>query len=341
MKPLQLRTDPPSDLVVHRVWSKAQWPLSRFWVDVPAEVERTVSLEIRNRLDSSPEANMRSDIEEVTRLLGPTVALWSRIELRDAIDRILRRKGLPAIGKGFQAHNQRIDSVCQRLLDSGKVPVPATLTLWLRQLAAANLIESWPGSIPDISRLKRLLAAPTLAHDPFALLSSRLHKHLLRSAPVGLFTDNHGEVVFDMAFLGWVADEYGVPVYAFAKSQPVETDCAAQSVRVLIRRRLPERAVHVVATGSRVQGNRLDRLSLRTQELLRRIRANRSLLIVKGIANLDSMIGLRIDTLFLFAAKGARTSARFDVPLESLCGLWVPAGMPCDHARCQLVHCPV
>jgi uncharacterized protein with ATP-grasp and redox domains len=164
---------------------------------------------------------------------------------------------------------------------------------------------------------------------------------LRHGVPVGLFTDNHGEVVFDMAFLVWASRRYAAPVFAFAKSQPVETDCAAPAVRAILRRKQLGGAIRVVPTGSRVQGNRLDRLGERAQTQLRQIRAQRGLLIVKGIANLDSMIGLRLDALFLFAAKSARTSARFDVAPDSLCGLWVPAGMPCDHALCQFAHCPV
>jgi uncharacterized protein with ATP-grasp and redox domains len=112
-------------------------------------------------------------------------------------------------------------------------------------------------------------------------------------------------------------------------------------VRALLRRRHPKDKVRVVATGSRVQGNRLDHLNSRTRDVLRRILSQQGVLIVKGIANLDSMIGLRLDTLFIFAAKGARTSGRFEVPLKSLCGLWVPAGMPPDHRRGQFVSGPV
>lgn len=341
MKLLQLRATPPADLVVNRVWRRSQCPLSRFWVDVSAEVERTISLELRNRLDLSPEVNIGFETESTTRRLDSALAQWARIELRDAIDRTLRRQGLPAIGKRFHAHNQSVDLLCQRLLDSGEIPVPATMSQWLRVLAAANLIEAWPGAVPDTSRLRCLLTSPAAAEGPFDLLAKRLHERLLRGAPIGLFTDNHGEVVFDMSFLAWVVGEYAAPVYAFSKSQPVETDCPARAVRTLVRRKHHGSGVRVVATGSCVQGNRLDRLSPQCQELLRQIKAACGVVVAKGIANLDSMIGLKIDTLFVFAAKGERTSSRFGVPRESLCGLWVPAGMPCDHSRCQFVHCPV
>jgi len=338
---MQLRALPPADLVAPRVWTSSQSPLTRFWSDVPACIERTVSCEFRNRLDLGAGTNMTPEVQAIARRFGPAVAQWSRIELRDAIERVLRREGLPPIGKEFQAHNERVDAVCEHLLDSGDMPLPTTLASWLRQLASANLIEVWPGSSTDSLFLKNRVAVPPCTSDPFDSLSSRLHQRLGKGAPVGLFTDNHGEVVFDTAFLSWVLRVYAVPVCAFAKSQAVETDCSVASVRALWRRMHHEDRVRVVATGSRVQGNRLDRLSAKAEAHLRHIKAKGGLLIVKGVANLDSMIGLRLDMLFLFAAKGARTSARFEVAPDSLCGLWVPAGKSCHHTLSRFVYQPV
>src|SRR5579871_994970 len=219
MEPMQLRALPPADLVAPRVWTSSQSPLTRFWSDVPACIERTVSCEFRNRLDLGAGTNMTPEVQAIARRFGPAVAQWSRIELRDAIERVLRREGLPPIGKEFQAHNERVDAVCEHLLDSGDMPLPTTLASWLRQLASANLIEVWPGSSTDSLFLKNRVAVPPCTSDPFDSLSSRLHQRLGKGAPVGLFTDNHGEVVFDTAFLSWVLRVYAVPVCAFAKSQ--------------------------------------------------------------------------------------------------------------------------
>jgi len=331
----------PSDLAAAEVCRATKLPLREFWNDVPNGFVRTIAWEFANRLDSPAPRKIDRAIRQVGALLNSEIEHWSRAELRCELERILRKCGIPSLSCAFAAHNARVNAECEQLISSDPEKKKAhTLSGWLRRLATANLLEVWPGGSTGaaFTAMQTAQASVTRNHDFFVPLARRLAARLLRGVPLGLFTDNHGEVVFDLEFLAWVWSRFRVPLVVFPKACPVETDCDRETVRSMLRRRHRNVPVTVVSGGSRVQGNPLDCLGAECYEALRRIRAAEGVVIGKGVANLETMAGLRITTLFLFAAKTQRVADRFDAPAGSQCALWVPAGRSVHDARSRFAY---
>lgn len=298
--------------------------------------------EIHNRLDESCTALVTKAVDETAALASLDLADMSAPELRAALACILSGAGFPALSHRFANHNDQVDHfTCKVFLTSDGRQRERPLTAWLRLLAAANLLEVWPSAAWTRTTLEsvRRAAIPTRECHSFLPLAKRLEHRLRAGAPLGLVTDNHSEAVLDMLFLNWVAQRWGVRTVLFAKACPVETDIDCIAAEVLCRHYFPGLAVQFPAGGSRTLGNLLPRLGRPFVEELLRIQAESGILLVKGIANLQTMPGILIESIFLFAMKSPTLATMFGTPQNSLTGLWLPPGADVGDLDTRFVYC--
>lgn len=292
-------------------------------------ISRWLHYEFRNRL-AEPAAHQTSEaIGRIAALDICELKSKSRIELRSAIECILRDVGFPPLSEEFAHHNARVNLRCiDKVNGLRSTSRQASTAQWLLLLAVANKFEVWPGESSDIAAecFPTNWSECRAVSGAFSGLGERARRQVLTSGIVGLFADNHGEIAVDLAFLEWLQQQNGCKVVLFAKESPVETDVDVEQVRQMIRQHFPSLKATVVSTGSRVQGTLLTSLSLHAADALSQIAAKHGFVVVKGLANLETVPGLLIDGMFLFTVKTAQVASLFDVPLDAGAGLWLRPG---------------
>jgi hypothetical protein len=78
----------------------------------------------------------------------------------------------------------------------------------------------------------------------------------------------------------------------------------------------------------------------RFQAALEKLKASGGILVAKGLANVATVPGLMIDTLFLFSAKNDVVARDLAVDRDSLVGLFLPAGADRHHPQATLSLVP-
>jgi hypothetical protein len=300
-------------------------------------------LEVSNRLDEPNPALVEAALREVAAFASLEPVNLSAPEIRAALACILADAGLPALSRHFERHNQRVnDLTVQALLTAEGLGRERRLSAWLMLLAAANLLEIWPTPPELWAPLEAVRSAAALGGDcsAFRPLAEHLEERLSSGAPLGLMADNHGEAVVDLAFLTWVGRRWRVRTFLFAKACPVETDIDIGGAEALCRRHFPDLVVRIPSGGARTLGNLLPLLGRSHAEALLEVQQG-GILLVKGIANLQTVPGVLIDAICLFAAKSAAIAEMFGVPRGSSIGLWLPAGTAANDRAAQFVHTAV
>ncbi len=210
---------------------------------------------------------------------------------------------------------------------------------WLLLAAATNRFEIWPATRlrPILESVTRDLRRPSFA-AAFAPLAERLEERLRAGAPLALFTDNHGEIAADVAFLACLQRQYETRVLLIPKQCPVESDVDVLAVERALCRWAPGLRPELVRRGSRIQGNPPHRFSRQLATALTDLRERRGLIIAKGVANFETLAGMQVETLFLLAAKTDRVARRLGVERGSPVGLWKPADCAWGDPRCLVAR---
>ncbi len=276
--------------------------------------------EIDNRLDEPSPTLVASAVREAGALVSLDLTALSAPELRAALACALSGIGFPALNSRLAEHNARVDDLAVRtLLTTGGLSCARSLSAWLMLLAAANLLEVWPAAGEPETALAatRLAALRPGECRPFLPLAERLEARLRAGTTLGLVADNHGEAVIDLAFLAWVEKRWGVKTFLLAKACPVEIDLDDAAAECLRRRHFPEFAVRVPAGGARTPGNLLPLVDRASAEALFEIQAEGGLLLVKGIANLQTVPGILLEAIFLFAVKSPAVAETFGAAVGS------------------------
>ena len=173
-------------------------------------IAKTLAHEIETRLDRPCPGLTREALRRAAILAGTDLSDWSREDLRAAFERIFRDLGFPALSARFTAHNERVDALCGRWLTGWLVRRgEPTMMEWLLLETATNRFEIWPATRlrPILESVTRDLRRPLFA-AAFAPLAERLEERLRAGAPLALFTDNHGEIAADVAFLACLQRQY-------------------------------------------------------------------------------------------------------------------------------------
>jgi uncharacterized protein with ATP-grasp and redox domains len=148
-------------------------------------------------------------------------------------------------------------------------------------MAAANGVDiPMPGYTPGIEKLIRGL------HDKPAWLgvSEEAVEKLLRGVErIVAVLDNAGEAVFDIAAAAQLARRSGRPLYVVVRGEPYEVDVTRDEAVDIAAKIAPE--AWIVSTGSRYPV-----FHPRASEEARRLLGRGSLVLVKGIANLEAFL---------------------------------------------------
>lgn len=299
--------------------------------------------EFINRLDEPSPVRVAEAIRQAAKLARSNLIGKCKIEIRVDIERILRDLGFPALCKELVNHNSYIDTECSQIIEKLQ-PVKKRQLLgnWLLLLAAANLVEVWP-SMPLQSRLDNVVwHATALRRDlyAFTMLAEKLEARLHSKVPVGLVTDNHGEIMLDMAFLAWLQNQFRIKPFIFPKGCPTELDIDTQGVEEIRRGIFPNLQATLVSGGSRTPGNLLTAMSRQFTTSLLQIQSEGGIIIVKGVGNLQTVPGILVDAIFLFTVKSERLGRELGVDIGSPAGLWVPAGRKKNHPECFFACVP-
>ncbi|KSW10737.1 hypothetical protein CF15_08105 [Pyrodictium occultum] len=177
-------------------------------------------------------------------------------------------------------------------------------------MAAANGVDiPMPGYRPGLEKLLRGL------RDRAAWLGlgeGDVEKLLGASERIVVVLDNAGEAVLDIAAAGELARRAGKPLYLVARGEPYEVDVTAREAVELAARLEP--GARVVSTGGRYPVFH-PRASQESRSLL----ADGSLVLVKGIANLEAFLdypdaaGPGASLVFMLRAKCGPLSRFFRV----------------------------
>ncbi len=140
----------------------------------------------------------------------------------------------------------------------------------------------------------------------------------------------------DLAFLQMLVTRGYKDIVVLPKSVPTETDVCKEGVEWLLAESFGGLQVKVLDGGSPIQGNLLTNLSPQFQDAMERLRTKSGLLVAKGIANLATVPGVLIDTLFLFAVKSDVVARDLTIDQGSIVGLYLPAGASRHDSIAQL-----
>ena len=212
----------------------------------------------------------------------------------------------------YVERRRRLNEAAMRLLKNVPVAEMDTAEL-LSLMAAANGVDiDMPGYRVDDSRVFRGLRE----HPQWLGTGPKEAAEALEKArEIVLVLDNAGEAVFDIAAARRLAEAAGARLYIVARTQPYEVDVTLTEAAALAEKLAPEAVL--VGTGGRYPVFH-PRSSWEARRLLRG--AGR-LVLVKGIANLESYmdnpesVGEGADALFLLRAKCSPLARFFDVAL--------------------------
>jgi len=177
----------------------------------------------------------------------------------------------------------------------------------LSLMAAANGVDiPMPGYTPGIEKLLR-----GLRDRPVWLgISEHDIDRLLEAAErIVVVLDNAGEAVFDIAAAWQLATKYGKPLYMVVRSEPYEVDVTRDEAVGLAAKIAPR--AWIISTGGRYPV-----FHPRAAKEARKLLGHGSLILVKGIANLEAFLDYPetvAHAIFLLRAKCKPLARLFDV----------------------------
>jgi len=216
------------------------------------------------------------------------------------------------LGRDIYAEKRRrLNEAALGLLDGLGLEARSALGL-VELMAAANGVDiAMPGYRPSMDKVFR-----GLGEQPTWLGAGPGNVDSLRGSVENLVVvlDNAGEAVIDIAAASRLASRLGAGrLYLVARSEPYEVDVTVREASELASRLAPGAAV--VGTGGRYPVF----YPFSSMEARRLLRLPRSLVLVKGIANLEAFmdypgsLGEGVRALFLLRAKCGPLSRFFGV----------------------------
>lgn len=170
---------------------------------------------------------------------------------------------------------------------------PFKLAVWMAM--AANYIDFGILKEVDDARLKRMLATP----DERAVGTPALEELRAEAAAAKRLVyacDNCGEVVLDMLLMEEMKKENpGLQITALVRGENVLNDVCAEDARAVGLDRLAK----IVGNGSNIGGTQMAYLGDEAREAM----LNADLIISKGQANFETLIGAGLNVYYLFLAK--------------------------------------
>ena len=170
---------------------------------------------------------------------------------------------------------------------------PFKLAVWMAM--AANYIDFGILKEVDDARLKRMLATPDEKAVGTPVLEElradvRSARHLVYAC------DNCGEVVLDRLLMEEMKKENpGLQITALVRGENVLNDVCAEDARAVGLDRLAK----IVGNGSNIGGTQMAYLGDEAREAI----LNADLIISKGQANFETLIGAGLNVYYLFLAK--------------------------------------
>lgn len=181
------------------------------------------------------------------------------------------------------------------------------LDLAARLALAGNFIDFGPTG--EVSEEKLLQLVDDAAHmelDEAALAG--LKARIMQARTITYLTDNCGEVVLDKLLMAQIARvNPKAQITAIVRGADVSNDATMDDARQVGL----DSVARVMSNGSDIAGTSLSSVNKETLAALR----NSDLVISKGLANYETLMGRGQNTYFLFLCKCALYVEAFDVPL--------------------------
>ena len=181
------------------------------------------------------------------------------------------------------------------------------LDLAIRCAMAGNFIDFGPtGEVSEEKLLQLVDDAAQMRLDMAALAD--LKARVRQARTVTYLTDNCGEVVLDKLLIAQAKRENPqLQVTAVVRGAKTSNDATMTDARQVGL----DKVCHVIDNGSDIAGTCLAYVNEQTREALR----NADLVISKGLANYETLLGRGTNTYFLFLCKCALYVEVFGVPL--------------------------
>ena len=170
---------------------------------------------------------------------------------------------------------------------------PFKLAVWMAM--AANYIDFGILKEVDDARLKRMLATPDEKAVGTPVLEE-LRAEVAAAKRLVYACDNCGEVVLDRLLMEEMKKENpGLQITALVRGENVLNDVCAEDARAVGLDRLAK----IVGNGSNIGGTQMAYLGDEAREAI----LNADLIISKGQANFETLIGAGLNVYYLFLAK--------------------------------------
>ena len=181
------------------------------------------------------------------------------------------------------------------------------LELAVRCALVGNFIDFGPtGDVSEEKLLQLVDEAPNMELDQEAL--SDLKARIASAHTITVLTDNCGEVVLDKLLMAQIARvNPKAQITAIVRGADVSNDATMDDARQVGLCSV----ARVMSNGSDIAGTSLSSVNKETLAALR----DSDLVISKGLANYETLMGRGQNTYFLFLCKCALYVEAFDVPL--------------------------
>lgn len=181
------------------------------------------------------------------------------------------------------------------------------LALAIRCALVGNFIDFGPtGDVSEAKLMSLMDDAATMEVDEAAL--SDLKDRIERAKSICYLTDNCGEIVLDKLLIARIrAANPEATVTAIVRGAPTSNDATYEDACQVGL----DQVARILDNGSDIAGTVLKRVNEQTREALR----TSDLVISKGLANLETLMGRGTNAYYLFLCKCALYVEVFDVPL--------------------------
>jgi len=207
----------------------------------------------------------------------------------------------------------------KRIYDHMKAQLPQDLRRRIRTAVVGNSFDFFKDPEALCDDIPRFLAdAAPFAYDHVDRLETFLESGKRK---ILYFTDNAGEVYFDLPLLDYLAKKDGRPILV-VKGGPAFNDLTRSDLE---RAGLMDRFDQVEDTGTDGAGIDWERVSDRFMGLIK----ESDLILSKGMANFETVFpkDLLCPTLFLFRVKCEPIHRYIAAPVNSSVALWKDAGI--------------
>ncbi len=263
-------------------------------------------------LDACPKDISWQERADYMRVVLRTVADGSKTmtapEISDELSNVLRKRfGIKRDYTQIKRHFNKLVLGLEPQLTERMLTSDDPLGLAIRCALVGNFIDFGPtGDVSEERLLQLVDEAPTMELYDGGL--ANLKERIMRARTITVLTDNCGEVVFDKLLLAQIARANPrAQLTAIVRGAEVSNDaCMVDAQQVGL-----DEVARVIPNGSDIAGTSLAHVNEETLDALR----ESDLVVSKGLANYETLLGRGENTYFLFLCKCALYVECFGVPL--------------------------